>query len=126
MLALRKAPLAVLARLEVTGVAAVVAALSISVGIWMWRTWNTAYGLTDRRLLMAVGPKREKMRTLALGELDPVRIVLRTRAGKLLLFAKVLLFCLSGTTCIPNRQRPPIWKFLEAGERTRREAPCGM
>jgi hypothetical protein len=103
---LKMGPLPTLLQVNLAVLAAMFAAASIYSGNKSWKIWNTAYGLTDRRLFMAIGSGREKIRVVTLEALDPVKIVLLARRGKW------LRFCLRGTTSMPTEHRPPVWKFL--------------
>jgi hypothetical protein len=107
---LKLGPLPVLLQLNLAVLAALFAAAGIYIGNKSWRIWNTAYGLSDRRLFMAIGSGREKIRVVALEALDPVKVVLLARRGKW------LRFCLRGTASMPTEHRPPVWKFLMTGQ----------
>jgi hypothetical protein len=77
---------------------------------------NTAYALTDRRLLMALGPQRKDIRAVALTALGRVQIVTRRGSGRQLLL---------------NLRRPQrtffgpksVWTFLDTGETDKRATP---
>jgi hypothetical protein len=97
-------------QLELIALAGMFVAAGVFLGGRIWRLWNTAYAVTNHRLLVAVGAGRENIRTVALEALDPVRIVLLPKSGKW------LLFCLRGTFDMPKEQRPPVWKFLVSGQ----------
>ncbi len=107
---LKFGPLPALLQAELAVLAAMFAAAGIYVGNKSWKIWNTEYGLTDRRLFMAIGSGREKIRVVALDALDPVKIVLLARRGKW------LRFCLRGTASMPAEHRPPVWKYLMTGQ----------
>jgi hypothetical protein len=66
------------------------------------RVRNTAYALTNRRLLVAVGTQREKMRAVELEALDPVQII-HSRGG-----GQVLRFSRKGQDAAA-----PVWTFLD-------------
>lgn len=77
---------------------------------------NTAYALTDRRMLMALGPQRKDIRAVALTALGRVEIISAYGGrGKLLL----------------NLRRPErtffgpksVWTFLDTGETDKRATP---
>jgi hypothetical protein len=51
------------------------------------RSWKTSYALTDRRLLMAVGPSRHRIREFPLTELDAVVTEYRPKVGKVLVLS---------------------------------------
>jgi hypothetical protein len=106
----RTGPLPVYLQLELIVLAAMFVAAGIFLGRRIWRTWNTAYALTNQRLFAAVDAKREKVRTVALEALDPVRIVRLPKNGK------GLAFCLRGTAGMPREHRPPVWKLLGSGQ----------
>jgi hypothetical protein len=103
-------PLPVFLQVELIALAAMFATAGLFLGRRIWRVWKTTYGLSDRRLFMAVGAGREKVRVVALDALDPVRIVMGPKSSRW------LLFCLRGTTAMPREQRPPVWKFLVNGQ----------
>ena len=73
---------------------------------WFWyqlnQRRNTAYALANRRLLVAVGLQREKMRAVKLEALDRVRVLPSRRGGK------VLRFTLKGQDSIA-----PVWTSLD-------------
>jgi hypothetical protein len=73
------------------------------------RARSTAYALTDRRLFIAVGPRREKIRTVALSAIAPVGVVRHLKSGK------VLFFCARGNESLPNGGQMPVWTFLTSG-----------
>jgi hypothetical protein len=73
------------------------------------RARSTAYALTDRRLFMAVGLRREKIRAVALAAIAPVGVVRHLKSGK------VLSFCASGNESLPNGGQMPVWTFLTSG-----------
>jgi hypothetical protein len=74
-------------RTEVVCVAAVFFVLPVFLS-WSNFRWaqNTAYALTDQRVLMALGPRREDIRVVALKALGRVQIVNYRGRGKALLF----------------------------------------
>jgi hypothetical protein len=109
-------PLPVYLQLELLGLAAMFAVAGLILARRIWRIWNTAYALTNQRLFVAVGARREDIRTVALEALDPARIVRLPKNGK------GLSFCLRGTTGMPREQRPPVWKFLVSGQPDNRNA----
>jgi hypothetical protein len=109
-------PFPVFLRVELIVLAGMFVVAGLFLGCRIWRFWTTAYAVTDRRLFLAVGARRENMRTVALEALDPVRIVLGSRS------AKWLRFCLRGTSGVPKEQRPPVWKFLVSGQPDNRNA----
>jgi hypothetical protein len=94
--------------LELTLLAALLAIAGGYIGRLIYRTWITAYAVTDRRLLMAVGRRRDKLRNVALTDLAPVRIQFVPRAGKMLHFLK-----LDWTAGTGSAQ---VWTFIESGE----------
>jgi len=67
-----------------------------------------AYALTDQRLLMTVGPRREDVRMVALKALAPVEAMRQPR------HEKVVQFSLPGTELL--RYAQPIWAYLDSGE----------
>jgi hypothetical protein len=77
---------------------------------------NTAYALTDRRMLLALGPQRKDIRAVALKALGRVQIVSRYGGGRELLL---------------NLRRPErtffgpksVWTFLDTGETDKRATP---
>ena len=103
-------PFPVFLQLELIALAGLFIVAGVFLGRRVWRFWNTAYAVTDHRLLVAVGASRENMRAVALEALDPVRIVLGSRSGKR------LRVCLRGTSGMPRDQRPPVWRFLVSGQ----------
>jgi hypothetical protein len=88
-------------------------ALSIAVGVHLGckirRMFRTVYALTDRRLLIAVGPRRDKIRVVALSALAPVGFVRTPNSGLM------LNFTVRGAVS-PGQSQPPVWKFLESGQ----------
>jgi hypothetical protein len=97
-------------QLELIALAGMFIVAGVFLGRRVWRFWNTAYAVTDHRLLVAVGASRENIRTVTLEALDPVKVVLGSRSGKR------LRVCLRGTSGMPREQRPPAWKFLVSGQ----------
>ncbi len=64
------------------------------------RTRSTAYALTDRRLFMAVGLRREKIRAVALSAIAPVGVVRISNRGKCCPFARPAMNrCPTGVRC---------------------------
>jgi hypothetical protein len=93
-------------RAELIGVAGYFLLLPVFV-LWLKLRWarKTAYALTDRRVLMAVGPRREDIREVALTALGRVMIV---NGHELLL-----------TPRLPLRSffKPPsVWTFPDTGK----------
>jgi len=109
-------PLPAYLQLELIALAGMFVAAGVFLGRRIWRFWNTAYAVTDHRLLVAVGESRENIRTVALEALDPVKVVPGSRSGKR------LRVCLRGTAGMPEEQRPPVWKFLVSGQPDNRNA----
>jgi hypothetical protein len=103
-------PLPVYLQLELIALAGMFVAAGVFLGRRIWRAWNTAYCLSDRRLFVAVGARRENISTVTLESLDPVRVAIVRRAGR------SLLFCLRGTSGMPREQWPPVWKSLVTGQ----------
>jgi hypothetical protein len=66
-----------------------------------------AYALTNQRLLMTVGPRREDVRMVALAALAPVEIMRRPKHDKMVQFS------LTGTGLL--RYAQPIWTRLDNG-----------
>jgi hypothetical protein len=71
---------------------AIVAAFLCFPFFWFARQFNrgrnTAYALTSRRLLVAVGAQRDKMRAVELEALDPVQVVPSRKGGQALRFRR--------------------------------------
>jgi hypothetical protein len=109
-------PFPVFLQLELIALAGLFVVWGLFLGRRIWRIWNTAYAVTDHRLLVAVGSSRENIRAVSVEALDPVRIVLLSKAGK------ALSFCLRGTYGMPKEQRPPVWRFLVTGQPDNRNA----
>jgi hypothetical protein len=103
-------PFPVFLQLELMALGGLFIVAGVFLGRRIWRFWNTAYAVTDHRLLVAVGAGRENIRTVALDALDPVKIVPGSRSGKR------LRVCLRGTSGMPREQRPPVWRFLVSGQ----------
>jgi hypothetical protein len=83
-LGLQPAPLPLVLKIELVLVAAMFAWVGYLLVSRLLRGWKTAYALTDRRLLMAVGLSREKIRTVPLAELADVKTEYRPKVGKVL------------------------------------------
>jgi hypothetical protein len=66
-----------------------------------------AYALTDQRLLMTAGPRREDVRMVALMALAPVEVMQRPKHDK------VVQFSLQGAGLM--RYAQPIWTCLDSG-----------
>jgi hypothetical protein len=66
-----------------------------------------AYALTDQRLLIMVGPRREDVRMIALTALAPVEIMRQPKHDKMVQFS------LTGTGLL--RYAHPIWRCLDSG-----------
>jgi len=66
-----------------------------------------AYALTDRRLLMAEGPRREDVRMVALTALAPVEVIRQPKHDKMVQFS------LPGEGLL--RYAQPIWTCLDNG-----------
>jgi len=66
-----------------------------------------AYALTDQRLLMTVGPRREDVRMVALTALASVEVTRRWKHDKMVQF--------SLTAAGPLRYARPIWTCLDSG-----------
>jgi hypothetical protein len=62
-----------------------------------------AYALTNQRLLMMVGPRREDVRMVALTSLAPVEVMRRPKHDKMLRFS------------LPGGGLRPVWTFLDSG-----------
>jgi hypothetical protein len=105
---MRPVPMPMLLQLELILLAAMVTIGGGYLGYLIYGTWITAYAVTDRRLLMAVGRQRDKMRNVTLADLAPARIVSRPRIGKMLLFLKV-----DWTAGSVSSQ---VWTFIESGK----------
>ena len=105
---MRPDPMPVLLQSELTLLAVILAIGGGYLGYLIHRTWFTAYAVTDRRLLMAVGRRRDRIRNVALADLAPVRVVFRPRVGKMLLFCKLDWTKGSGSA--------QVWTFVESGE----------
>jgi hypothetical protein len=95
-------PLPVLSRIELF----VVGALLIS-PLWFLSRHDrdTTYAVTNRRLLMAVGPDRRQVREVTLEALVPVQVRYRYRYGIVLDFRKR-----------GPGSRTPVWTFLDSGK----------
>jgi hypothetical protein len=89
LLSVRTDPMPVLLELDLMVLAAMFAAGGGFLGFLLRRTWSTAYAVTDQRLLIAVGQRRDRIRNIALADLALVRIVARPRVGKMLFFYKI-------------------------------------
>lgn len=63
---------------------------------------KTAYAITNQRLLVAVGAEREKIRTVDIRVLSPVRLSPSRQGGKVLFFSV--------------RGRESVWTFLTSGK----------
>jgi hypothetical protein len=63
-----------------------------------------AYAVTDQRLLMMVGPRRDDVRMVALTALAPVEVMRRPKRDKMVQFS---------LTGLDYAQ--PIWKCLDSG-----------
>lgn len=66
-----------------------------------------AYALTDRRLLMTVGPRREDVRMVALTALAPVEVMRRPKHDRIVQFSLPS----KGLTSFTR----PIWRCLDSG-----------
>lgn len=97
-LGMQAAPLPVVLKTELVLVGTMFATVGYLLISRLLRAWNTAYGLTDRRLLMAVGPSRHAIRTVSLAELDPVVTEYRPKVGKVLVVSR-------RGACHPNPSR---------------------
>src|SRR6202042_967528 len=110
LVASKVSPLPVFLQLELIALAGMFVIAGLFLARRIWRIWSTVYAVTNHRLLLAVGARRENIRTVALEVLDPVKTVLLPRSGKW------LFFCLRGTSGMPREQRPPVWRFLVSGQ----------
>ena len=77
--------------------------------IWVWfhfrRIPNTVYAVTNQRLFIAVGARREKIRTVKLDQLAPVRLHTGRQGSTVVAFR-----------VIGQYARIPIWTFLVSGK----------
>jgi hypothetical protein len=103
VIAARTEPLPMLLQVELGALAVLI----LFMMLWPFRQYfkmkEAAYAVTDRRLLVAVGPEREKMREVALNALNPVK-VMQTRG------LKVVFLTLRG-----QGETAPVWTFLGSG-----------
>lgn len=83
---LQTAPLPPVLELELVLVAFMLVAVGWMLGMRIFRAWKTAYAVTDRRLLTALGLNRPQVRTVPLADLDAVKTEYRPKMGKVLLF----------------------------------------
>jgi len=85
---LQTAPLPRVLEFELVLVAIMLVAVAYMLGTRIFRAWKTAYAVTDRRLLTALGPDRSHIRSVLLADLDAVKVEYRPKMGKVLLFRR--------------------------------------
>lgn len=85
---LQRAPLPLILEIELVFVAFMFLAAGYMLGTRIFRAWRTAYAVTDRRLLIAMGSNRHKIRSVPLAELNEVKTEYRPKMGKVLTFRR--------------------------------------
>jgi hypothetical protein len=85
---LQTAPLPTALELELVLVAFMFVAAGYMLGTRIFRAWKTAYAVTDRRLLTALGLNCPQLRTVLLADLDAVKTEYRPKMGKVILFRR--------------------------------------
>lgn len=115
VLRMQRQPLPLYLQMELIGVAVVLVLPIVFYWYRLHQTGITTYAVTDRRLLIAVGPEREKMRTLDLMSLSSVRVAPCRQGGKALFFmvrGKEFLWTFL-TTGEPDRWRGQTWRVKD-------------
>lgn len=85
MQGLEKAPLPPVLEFQLALVGVMLMAAGYLLGTRIFRAWTTAYAVTDRRLLAAMG---RQCRTVPLAELDTIKTEYRPKMGKVLFFRR--------------------------------------
>ena len=120
LLTKQREPLPLYLEMELVAVAGVLVLPFVFYWYRLRQAGITTYAVTNQRLLIAVGPEREKIRTLNIRALARVRMAPSRQGGRALFFSvrgkeSVWIFLTSGKA---DKWRGPIWRvddpeFLE-------------